>query len=154
MRAVLLAALIAACGGKSSAPTTPSSSTSTSEAPLPPLPNVPFDQLDQDQRAQFMKETIVPAMKPVFQNHDPRRFAEFGCKTCHGKEADLGHFDMPNMELPKIGKSTDWSRFKKEDIDWMKSEVKPTMAKLLEQPEWTPENPKGFGCTECHPAAE
>ena len=152
MRAFLFVAFVAACGGKSS--------TTTTTTPPPPapvakaLPDVPFDQLDQDQRAQFMKEKVVPAMKPVFQSHDPKAYADFGCKTCHGKEAAKGHYDMPNPDLPKIGKSTDWSKFKKEDIDWMKNDVKPTMAKILQQPEWSPENPKGFGCLECHPAAE
>lgn len=157
MKRLLLIAMIAACGGKSSSstttPTPPAGSGATAEA-TKPLPDVPFDQLDQDQRAQFMKEKVVPAMKPVFQNHDAKAYADFGCKTCHGKEAEKGHFDMPNPELPKIGKSTDWSKFKKEDIEWMKNDVKPTMAKILQQPEWSPENPKGFGCVECHPAAE
>jgi hypothetical protein len=153
MRAILLVALITACGGKST-PATSTTTTAPAETAAKPLPDVPFDQLDQDQRAQFMKEKVVPAMKPVFQNHDPKMFAEFGCKTCHGKEAAQGHFDMPNADLPKIGKSTDWSQFKKENIDWMKNEVAPTMAKVMNMPEWSPENPKGFGCLACHPAAE
>lgn len=153
MRAILLVALIAACGGKST-PATTTTTAAPTETAAKPLPDVPFDQLDQDQRAQFMKEKVVPAMKPVFQNHDPKMFADFGCKTCHGKEAENGHFDMPNADLPKIGQSTDWSQFKKENIDWMKDEVKPAMAKVMNEPEWSPENPKGFGCGACHPAAE
>ena len=28
--------------------------------------------------------------------------------------------------------------------------VKPTMAKLLGEPEMTDSNPKGFGCLDCH----
>jgi hypothetical protein len=157
MKAVVLVASIvasvAACGGKSAPPTTTPEASKVQEPPKA-LPDVPFDQLDQDQRAQFMKEKVVPAMKPVFQNHDPKAYAEFGCQTCHGKEAAKGHFDMPNPDLPKIGKSTDWSKLKKEDLEWMKTEVKPTMAKVLKEPEWSPETPKGFGCVECHPAAE
>jgi len=153
MRAVLLVAFLAACGGKSS--TTAATTTPAAPAPVAKaLPDVPFDQLDQDQRAQFMKEKVVPAMKPVFQNHDPKTYGDFGCKTCHGKEADKEHFDMPNPDLPAIGKTTDWSKFEKADIDWMRNEVKPAMAKVMNMPEWTPENPKGFGCLECHPAAE
>ena len=155
MRAVLLAAVLAACGGKSTQATTPTTpEASKVQEPPKALPDVPFDQLDPDQRAQFMKQKVVPAMKEVFQKHDPKAYAEFGCQTCHGKEAAKGHFDMPNPELPKIGKTTDWSKFKKEDVDWMKNEVKPAMAKILGQPEWSPENPKGFGCLECHPSAE
>ncbi len=154
MRAVLLVAFLAACGGKSTTTTTTTPEASKTAEPPKALPDVPFDQLDQDQRAQFMKEKVVPAMKPVFQNHDPKAYADFGCKTCHGKEADKEHFDMPNADLPKIGKTTDWSKFKKEDVEWMKNDVKPAMAKIMNEPEWSPENPKGFGCLECHPSAE
>ena len=58
---------------------------------------------------------------------------------------------MPNDKLPKLfGPSM--PKFKKEDVEWMGKEIKPTMAKLLQQPEYTPENPKGFGCLECHGA--
>jgi hypothetical protein len=157
MKALLFLALLAACGGKSSSTTTtptPMPTTGSAAEAAKPLPDVPFDDLDQDQREQFMKQKVVPAMKPIFQNHDPKAYADFGCKTCHGKGAEAGHFDMPNPDLPKIGRSTDWSKVKKADLDWMKNEVKPTMAKILQQPEWSPENPKGFGCNECHPSAE
>ena len=46
--------------------------------------------------------------------------AELGCQTCHGDS------DMPQLN------------------------VMPTMAKLLKQELYSPENPKGFGCLECH----
>ena len=151
MRAVLvLVTVLAACGGKSAPPATPSKV----EEPAKALPDVPFDQLDQDQRTEFMKQKVVPAMKPVFQNHDAKGYADFGCETCHGKEGAKGHFDMPNADLPKIGKTTDWSKFTKDDLDWMKNEVKPAMAKVLQMPEWTPEAPTGFGCNGCHPESE
>jgi mono/diheme cytochrome c family protein len=91
----------------------------------------------------------VPAMEPIFKKHDAQEFAEFGCQTCHGKQAAQGHFDMPNPDLPKLN-FNDMSQFKPEDIEWMKTEVKPAMAKLLEEEEFTPENPKGFGCQDCH----
>jgi hypothetical protein len=100
-----------------------------------------------------MKQKVVPALKPLFQNHDAKKYAEFGCKTCHGKEVDAGKYDMPNAELPKLD-FNDMSKFKKEDIEWMSKDIKPTMAKLLQQPEMTKENPKGFGCLECHTMVE
>jgi hypothetical protein len=103
-----------------------------------------------------MKQKVVPAMKPIFQNHDPKGYAEFGCKTCHGEQAMQGHFDMPNPDLPKLNfkDQAAMAKFKKEDLEWMAKEVKPEMAKLLSLPEFTPENPKGFGCTGCHTTAE
>jgi mono/diheme cytochrome c family protein len=139
---VLLVVCLAACGSKSSSSTGP-------EAAKVVLPDVPFDQLDQDQRVEFMKQKVVPAMEPIFKKHDAQEFAEFGCQTCHGKQAAQGHFDMPNPDLPKLN-FNDMSQFKPEDIEWMKTEVKPAMAKLLEEEEFTPENPKGFGCQDCH----
>jgi hypothetical protein len=42
------------------------------------------------------------------------------------------------------------SKFKKEDIEWMKGTVWPTMGKILDLPLHSEENPKGFGCLNCH----
>lgn len=106
------------------------------------LPDVPFDQLDRDQRAEFMKQKVVPAMGPIFASH-----VQLTCETCHGKPVD-GHYRMPNPALPKLG--TDLSKFKREDVEWMATQVKPTMAKLLGRTEWSASNPTGFGCSVCH----
>ena len=56
---------------------------------------------------------------------------------------------MPNPELPKLN-FKDMSKWKKEDVDWMKDQVMPTMAKTLQLPPFSPDNPKGFGCLACH----
>ena len=88
-------------------------------------------------------------MMPLFQQHDAKDFADFGCKTCHGEGAEKGEFDMPNPALPKLNFS-DMSKFEKEDIEWMSTVIKPTMAKLLQLPEMTRESPTGFGCLHCH----
>jgi hypothetical protein len=113
------------------------------------IPDVPFDQLDHDQKLQLMKQVVVPTMGPIFKKHDAQRYATFGCKTCHGDSADRGEFHMPNDELPKLN-FADMSKFEPASIEWMKRDVKPTMAKLLKLPEHTEENPDGFGCLECH----
>jgi hypothetical protein len=136
---ISLLVFAASCGGKGAAPA----------APVAKLPDVPFDQLDHDQQHQFMKEVVVPTMQPLFQQHDAKKFAEFGCKTCHGPGVEKHEFDMPNAELPKLNFS-DMSKFKKEDLEWMGKEIMPTMAKLLKQQPYTDENPKGFGCLGCH----
>lgn len=144
MKYLVCLLLIAACGPKS-APAT----TTTGEAATPALPDVPFDELEHDQKIVFMKQKVMPAMEPIFKNHDAQEFADFGCKTCHGAQAEQGHFDMPSTDLPKLN-FKDMSEFKPADIEWMSKEVKPTMAKLLSRPEYTPENPTGFGCQNCH----
>jgi cytochrome c553 len=146
---VSLAAL-AACGSKAPAagPTTPGN-----EPAKVALPDAPFETLDHDQQIAFMKQKVLPAMEPIFKQHDATRFAEFNCMTCHGEGAKTGHFDMPNPKLPTLSKDS-MPTFKKEDVEWMATQVKPTMAKLLQQAEWTPETKKGFGCGGCHPAHE
>ncbi len=148
----VLASLVvaAACGSKTPATTTTGGGGDLGSA-SPVLPDVPFEKLDHDQQIQFMKEKVVPAMAPIFKDHDAKEFAEFGCKTCHGDGAEKGEFDMPNPNLPKLN-FADMSKYKKEDLEWMGGQVKPTMAKLLQESEYTPENPTGFGCLNCHTA--
>src|SRR5262245_50650846 len=92
------------------------------------LPDVPFEQLDHDQKIRFMKQVVVPTMEPLFKRHDGQRYASFGCKTCHGPGADAGEYHMPNGELPRLN-FADMSKFKPESVEWMKTEIKPTMAK-------------------------
>lgn len=155
---VAVALVLAACGSNPQSTTTPSGSTGPT-APWTPtpakegatvaLPDVPFADLDQDQRIAFMKQKVMPVMKPIFQNHDAKDFAGFGCKTCHGEQAKEGHFDMPNPKLPKLD-FNDLSEFKKEDLEWMGKEVMPTMGKVLNLPLYSKDNPKGFGCLACH----
>lgn len=143
---VAVAALAFACGPKSPSTTIPTGDEGSAAVVLP---DVPFEQLDQDQRAEFMKQKVVPVMKPLFQHHDPKHFAEFGCPTCHGAQAKDGHFDMPNPNLPKLNFS-DMKKFKKEDVEWMNKEIAPTMSKILNMPLLSRENPKGFSCLACH----
>jgi cytochrome c553 len=140
---VAFALLAAACGSKAPTPTTPA------EGAAVVLPDVAFDKLDHDQRIAFMKQKVMPVLKPLFVAHDPKDFADFGCATCHGEQAKEGHFDMPNAKLPKLN-FKDMSKWKKEDLDWMHNEIEPAMAKVLGLPMYSEQNPKGFGCLGCH----
>lgn len=152
MRTILLASLLvaAACGGSSTPPASPSGADpSAGSAAAVVLPDVPFDQLSPEQKGEFMKQKVMPAMTPIFQNHDAEEFKEFGCKTCHGPGAEKGEFEMPNPELPVLD-FNNMSEHKPEDLKWMGDEVKPAMAKLLGEAEMTKENPEGFGCLGCH----
>jgi hypothetical protein len=142
-----LLALAVACGGGSKPTTTTAKAEQPVQVTLPE--GVPFDKLDHDQKIEFMKQKVVPALEPVFKNHDPKKYAEFGCATCHGKQAMQGHFDMPSTDTPKLN-FKDMSPWKKEDLEWMGKEVKPAMAKVLGLTEYSPENPTGFGCGGCH----
>lgn len=147
-RVVALAGLLA-CGPK---PVTPTPKPDPKTTAQPVLPDVPFADLDLEQRAEFMKQKVLPAMGPLFREHDPTRYSDFGCKTCHGDDADTGDFDMPNESLPVLD-FADMKKFKPADIEWMKTKIKPAMAKILGEAEHTAENPSGFGCLNCHTAA-
>ena len=152
----LLASLTfaAACGSKSPAPAAPTGGNAAAEGgdDVAVPADLAFDDMNQDQKKSFMRHTVMPAMKAKFQAFDGTKYAEFGCKTCHGAGAEDGSYEMPNGDLPKL----DFANMDKLDADkqkiaeFMGTEVKPTMAALLKQPEYTPENPKGFGCLECH----
>lgn len=147
MKRVFVVLIAAACG--SSQPTTTTAKPPTTEAAVATLPDVPFDDLDHDQREEFMKQKVVPTMTPIFKNHDPKKYANFGCDTCHGEDFIKGDFEMPNPKLPKLN-FADMSKFKPADIEWMKTQVWPTMGKLLKEPLYSESNPEGFNCTTCH----
>jgi hypothetical protein len=135
----------AACSSTPAGSTTPKAEPAAAVV----LPDVPFAQLDHDQQIAFMKQKVMPVMKPLFQNHNPKAFEKFGCSTCHGEQAKEGKFDMPNAKLPKLD-FNDLSKFKKEDLEWMGKEIEPEMGKILNLPLYSKDNPTGFGCLNCH----
>lgn len=152
----LLVLALTACGPKAAGPAGhagPAGPAAGGAVATAALPDVPFDDLNHEQRAQYMKERVMPAMAPIFRQHDPAEFAEFTCKTCHGPGAADGDFEMPNAGLPKLD-FADLSAYKPADLEWMGKEVKPAMAKLLGRPAMDPANPdpKAFGCLGCHTA--
>ena len=102
------------------------------------VPDVPFAELDHDQRARWMKEHVLPAMTPLFHQHDPEKFDKVGCKTCHAENS----WDMPNPELPHLD-FTNLEGFERRDIEWMKTVILPAMKKQLRDPT--------LRCGRCHP---
>lgn len=109
-----------------------------------------FDKLSHEEQVKFMKQKVNPAMKAAFQKFDPKDYANFGCKTCHGKDPQKSKYKMPNPDL----KPLDFAAITagKEDpkmIEFMSKTVKPEMAKIMGVPEMT-ETQDGFGCLDCH----
>jgi hypothetical protein len=124
--------------------------------PIAPGTTVNWDKMTVVQRKKYMKAKVVPEMKKLFQAFDAKRYASFGCQTCHGENPSDKKFKMPNAELPKLPQPTDRAGFmalqekKPEAAKFMGTQVKPTMAKLLGLAEWSPTTVKGFGCYGCH----
>ena len=136
-------------------PPTPAAPPAPDAAPAPTAGSADFDfdKLSHAEQVDFMKKQVVPTMKKLFQDFDGKKYEKFGCKTCHGKDPQGSKYKMPNPELPKL----DFAALKagKQEpkvAEFMTKTVKPEMAKLLHQPEYSDTNPKGFGCLECHEA--
>lgn len=121
---------------------------------------IDWDKMDATQKGKYMKSTVLPEMKKLFVAFDKKEFSKMNCATCHGKKAKENKFKMPSGELPKLPPPTDQAGFmalaqkKPEVAKFMGEQVKPTMAKLLGKPEWSPATPDGFGCYHCHTKQE
>jgi len=156
---------VAACGGKAKPATTTTTGAETgsaagsaapAEKDVPVPEGMAFKDMNADQRVSFMKHTVLPTMKPIFQEFDAKAFADFTCKTCHGKGAEDGDFDMPNPDIAKLPKPENFMAYAKDPkhapwVQFMATKVKPEMAKLLEMSEFDPKTNTGdFSCHNCH----
>jgi hypothetical protein len=115
-----------------------------------------FDAMSHGQKMAFMKSTVFPKMKAEFQSFDASDYADFTCKSCHGSGASNGTFKMPNPDLPKLDVAHGFAKDKAahpKTMDFMLQKVKPEMAQMLGQAEYSESNPSGFGCLECHTPA-
>jgi cytochrome c553 len=121
---------------------------------------VDWENMTFDQRKKLMKSAVLPELKKAFQSFDAKKYQKFTCATCHGDGATDGKFKMPNAKLPKLPPPTDRAAFaalqtkKPEAVKFMGTVVTPKVAALLGLPEWSPQNPKGFGCYACHTSGD
>lgn len=93
-----------------------------------------WSELDESARMEHMAAVVMPRMQAIFQGHDPDRFADFGCATCHGSGASSGDFAMPNKELPRLDASNLYKKHRKESpklVKLMWKEVEPAMGEAL-----------------------
>jgi hypothetical protein len=152
----LLLLLLLACGGSGDAPAEPAGVT-TEGGEADGAPNIPFAEMTPEQKGAFMRDRVVPEMEALFQGFNATEFAEFGCPTCHGENGRDVSFRMPNGIHPlnpaEIGAMAESA----EDgpvTRFMMEQVKPRMAALLGRAQYTPDNPDGFGCFQCHGMVE
>ena len=136
----------------------PATGAQATEAPAAASPQImlAWKDLPKEQRGKYMATVVVPRMKEVFRAFDPKEFAEFGCKTCHGKSARERGFEMPTPELAVLPSSREeFSALLKEKPEWVKfmaEKVTPEMATLLGTTAYDPktQQPGAFGCPNCH----
>lgn len=146
----------AAADQSAPAPGKPGGETTLAVGPkLPARSKIDWEKMNGAERKKYMKATVLPEMKKLFVGFD-KKYKSMTCLTCHGEKAVENKFKMPNGELPKLPAPTDRQGFmalqqkKPEVVKFMGTQVKPAMANLLNLDEWTPANPKGFGCYGCH----
>jgi hypothetical protein len=159
----ILTVAAAACGGASSAPpaapTTAGSAApadgSSAAAPAPAAstsaveaPSAWSTTMPKEAQIAFMKKNVAPRMAKVFQGADAKRYAEFGCKTCHGPDFKTPKDFLPHLSM-KDGKMSAFAD-KPEVAKFMAEHVVPEMASALGEQPYNPQTKQGFGCHGCH----
>ena len=122
-------------------------------------PNVAWKDLTYDQKKAFMKAAVVPALKPVFQKFDPKKFKNVTCATCHGDDGTDRKYKMPSNDIAPLPSTPEAFQAKmKKEADWpkwtqfMSDKVVPAMGKVLNVPVFDHKKPvEGtFSCNACH----
>jgi hypothetical protein len=110
-----------------------------------------FDKLDHKAQAEYMKQHVIEDMKKEFQAFDAKKFKDFDCKTCHGKNAKERHFEMPTPDIPKLDfVALRAGKQEPKTAEFMGKVVEPKMAAIMHEPVYDPKTNTGFGCLECH----
>ena len=150
---VALAGVIAACGGSQPAASAPGDGAApAADAPAEGSADVWSDSMSDKQKGEFMKKKVVPAMSKTFQEFDGKKYADFGCKTCHGPQFKpkpvefLPELHMKGDKLVEAEAHPDVAKF-------MSEKVSPQMAEIFGKKPFNPETKEGFGCTGCHKIA-
>jgi len=123
-------------------------------AAVPPRANIDWAKMSRAERKDYMKTVVLPKAQEMFTSFDPKQFKHVTCGTCHGDDYAHGTYKMPNADLPMLPSSA--RGFKElrdrspEIVAFMSTRVKPTIAALLGLPEYSPANPQGFACFNCH----
>src|SRR5688572_13808040 len=122
-------------------------------------PEVAWKDMTFKQKKAYMKDAVMPTMKPIFQAFDAKKFKTFKCQTCHGDDGADRKFKMPSNgihPLPNTKEAFE-ARLKAEPTwpkwtDFMVQKVEPAMAKLLAVPVFNPEKPVegALSCGNCH----
>lgn len=137
----------AACStGASQSPATAASEAAPAAEAALSLPAV-WDEhsMTLEQQVAFMKTRVVPAMEPVFAEHEQ---GEFGCKTCHGPDNKPPREFLPSLMM-KDGHITAFQE-EPEISQFMAEKVVPAMAGAFGLEPYNVETGEGFGCAGCH----
>jgi hypothetical protein len=122
-------------------------------------PAVAWKNMTFQQKRAYMKDAVLPTMKPIFQAFDTKKFKAVTCQTCHGEDGAERKYKMPSNGIHPLPNSKEGFEAKlKTEPTWpkwaqfMSQNVEPAMGKLLDVPVFDPKKPvKGaFSCEKCH----
>ncbi|MEX1368850.1 MAG: hypothetical protein AB1Z98_37325 [Nannocystaceae bacterium] len=109
-----------------------------------------WEELSFDDKTAYMIDVVEPQMREAFVAHDPQRYSDFGCATCHGSGMDDGTYSMPNPELPHLREKSFYREHRKGDPEttrFMWRGVTKPMAKMLGK---TAGHSGEVDCAACH----
>jgi hypothetical protein len=149
---VIAGAAMLACGGSQPAATTPGEpGAEPADAPAGGG-EVWSDSMSDKEKGIFMKKKVVPPMAKTFQEYDSAKYADFGCKTCHGPAFKPHPVDfLPELHM-KDGKLVEAEKEPKM-AEFMSQKVSPQMAEIFGKKPFDPATGEGFGCNGCHKIA-
>ena len=122
-------------------------------------PGVAWKKMTFNQKKAFMKASVVPTMKPLFQAFDAEKFRIFDCASCHGQDGAERKFKMPGKDTaPLPGTPEAFQAKLKTEPRWpewakfMSEKVEPAMGKLMDMPVFDPRKPdkNALSCAACH----
>ena len=104
-----------------------------------PTPQAPtWETMTRQQRLEWMGVEVFPKMKALFQEHDPVRYKDFSCDTCHGKNYQSVDYKMPHTIFPMSQTSVITDKDSDPKLaaaaKFMNEKVLPEMRKLLGKP--------------------
>jgi hypothetical protein len=122
-------------------------------------PEVAWKDMTFKQKKAYMKDAVLPTMKPIFQTFDAKEFKKFTCQTCHGDDGAERKFKMPSNDIHPLPNTKEAFEAKlKTEPKWpawtkfMAEKVEPAMGKLLAVAVFDPQKPVegAFSCANCH----
>jgi len=145
IRAVAPLVLVTACADRSEGPRVPEDGADLG------APHVPWAKKNREERMAYMAAHVYPSMQKLFQEFDPKTYADFSCQTCHGEDMEAKDYAMPGdlYELPGDDPIADAMEYDEDVAGFMKDKVAPTMSHLLSQ-----DAPAGKACFTCHPKSD
>ncbi len=121
---------------------------SCSGAPRTPIA---WTAMNDDQKMEHMKASVMPRMRAVFVEYDAHKYAKVGCAPCHSRDRAVG-WKMPNPDLAldpscidgtaaSIYGSTEAAAADAKMNAFMRQRVVPEISALLGRP---------VDCFDCH----